>query len=126
MLADDYNSCLGLNAKRVLKRRKHELLKFCMKHRIMFKYSPFSNLYVSFAGITGEPLQAYIFMGPIYYQKLKHMVGYDFLFLFYFLFLNQYTYNSKKYLKNSKCVPQKERKSRGVLLKKCEHKSGVL
>lgn len=27
-----------------------------------------------FSGITGEPLQAYIFMGPVYYQKLKHMV----------------------------------------------------
>ena len=25
-------------------------------------------------GLTGEPLQAYIFMGPVYYQKLKHMV----------------------------------------------------
>lgn len=24
--------------------------------------------------ITGEPLEAYIFMGPVYYQKLKHMV----------------------------------------------------
>ena len=25
-------------------------------------------------GVTGEPLQAYIFTGPVYYQKLKHMV----------------------------------------------------
>ncbi|GFG30397.1 hypothetical protein Cfor_05850 [Coptotermes formosanus] len=27
-----------------------------------------------YSGITGEPLQAYIFSGPVYYQKLKHMV----------------------------------------------------
>lgn len=26
------------------------------------------------SGMTGEPLPAYVFMGPIYYQKLKHMV----------------------------------------------------
>ena len=26
------------------------------------------------SGITGEPLEAYIYMGPVYYQRLKHMV----------------------------------------------------
>ncbi|KAK3707608.1 hypothetical protein QZH41_017867, partial [Actinostola sp. cb2023] len=26
------------------------------------------------SGITGEPLSAYIFFGPVFYQKLKHMV----------------------------------------------------
>ncbi|XP_042432808.1 DNA-directed RNA polymerase III subunit 2-like [Zingiber officinale] len=36
-----------------------------------FSYSGKDFLY---SGITGWPLQAYIFMGPIYYQKLKHMV----------------------------------------------------
>ena len=24
--------------------------------------------------MAGEPLEAYVFMGPVYYQKLKHMV----------------------------------------------------
>jgi len=36
-----------------------------------FNYSGKDMLY---SGITGEPLEAYIFFGPIYYQKLKHMV----------------------------------------------------
>jgi DNA-directed RNA polymerase III subunit RPC2 len=27
-----------------------------------------------YSGVTGEPLECYIFSGPIYYQKLKHMV----------------------------------------------------
>lgn len=26
------------------------------------------------SGITGEPMEAYIFFGPVFYQKLKHMV----------------------------------------------------
>ena len=26
------------------------------------------------SGITGEPLQAFIFFGPVCYQRLKHMV----------------------------------------------------
>ncbi|CAL5422122.1 unnamed protein product [Camellia sinensis] len=36
-----------------------------------FSYSGKDFIY---SGITGLPLQTYIFMGPIYYQKLKHMV----------------------------------------------------
>ncbi|ODQ63146.1 DNA-directed RNA polymerase III [Nadsonia fulvescens var. elongata DSM 6958] len=36
-----------------------------------FSYSGKDMLY---SGVTGECLQAYIFFGPIYYQKLKHMV----------------------------------------------------
>jgi DNA-directed RNA polymerase III subunit RPC2 len=36
-----------------------------------FSYSGKDTLY---SGITGEPLAAYIFMGPVFYQKLKHMV----------------------------------------------------
>ena len=26
-------------------------------------------------GMTGEPLEALVFVGPVYYQRLKHMVG---------------------------------------------------
>jgi DNA-directed RNA polymerase III subunit RPC2 len=26
------------------------------------------------SGVSGEPLAAYVFFGPVYYQRLKHMV----------------------------------------------------
>ncbi|KAL3319027.1 DNA-directed RNA polymerase III subunit RPC2 [Cichlidogyrus casuarinus] len=29
---------------------------------------------VLYSGVTGQPLEAYIYFGPIYYQRLKHMV----------------------------------------------------
>ena len=37
-----------------------------------FSYSGKDLLY---CGITGVPLESYIFSGPVYYQKLKHMVA---------------------------------------------------
>lgn len=27
-----------------------------------------------YSGTLGEPMEAYIYSGPVYYQKLKHMV----------------------------------------------------
>jgi hypothetical protein len=43
-----------------------------------------------YSGILGHPCQAYVFMGPIYYQKLKHMVGILFFMLFlFYLSLNK-------------------------------------
>ena len=43
--------------------------------------SPLSTMHCSYvgkeiitSGTSGEPLLAYIFQGPIFYQKLKHMV----------------------------------------------------
>eukprot|EP00768_Dysnectes_brevis_P005195 gnl/Dysnectes_brevis/3739_a4795_967.p1 GENE.gnl/Dysnectes_brevis/3739_a4795_967~~gnl/Dysnectes_brevis/3739_a4795_967.p1 ORF type:complete len:1136 (-),score=236.33 gnl/Dysnectes_brevis/3739_a4795_967:39-3404(-) len=33
----------------------------------------YSGKDVLYSGITGEPLKAYIYAGPVYYQKLKHM-----------------------------------------------------
>ncbi|KMZ97586.1 DNA-directed RNA polymerase III subunit [Plasmodium vivax North Korean] len=42
---------------------------------ILFKYGfNCSCKELLYSGLTGEPLETYIFMGPIYYQKLKHMV----------------------------------------------------
>ena len=45
----------------------------CMGRQVSKGFSYSGKDYLT-SGITGEPLQAYIFMGPIYYQKLKHMV----------------------------------------------------
>ncbi|CRH03696.1 DNA-directed RNA polymerase III subunit, putative [Plasmodium relictum] len=43
--------------------------------KILFKYGfNCSSKELLYSGLTGEPLETYIFMGPIYYQKLKHMV----------------------------------------------------
>ena len=33
-----------------------------------------NNYYYYYILITGEPLSVYVFFGPVYYQKLKHMV----------------------------------------------------
>ncbi|KAG0468458.1 hypothetical protein HPP92_017786, partial [Vanilla planifolia] len=46
-----------------------DISKTLVKHG--FNYSGKDLLY---SGISGKALEAYIFMGPIYYQKLKHMV----------------------------------------------------
>uniref|UniRef100_M4E8I4 DNA-directed RNA polymerase subunit beta n=1 Tax=Brassica campestris TaxID=3711 RepID=M4E8I4_BRACM len=46
-----------------------EISKTLVKHG--FSYCGKDLLY---SGLSGEPLQTYVFMGPIYYQKLKHMV----------------------------------------------------
>ncbi|KAL0727866.1 hypothetical protein Bca4012_023959 [Brassica carinata] len=46
-----------------------DICKTLVKHG--YSYSGKELLY---SGLSGEPLQAYIFMGPMYYQKLKHMV----------------------------------------------------
>ncbi|KAK1422858.1 hypothetical protein QVD17_18147 [Tagetes erecta] len=46
-----------------------DISKTLVKHG--FSYDGKDFLY---SGITGTPLQTYIFKGPIYYQKLKHMV----------------------------------------------------
>lgn len=46
-----------------------EMGKILVKHG----YSYFGKDYLT-SGLTGEPLQCYVFCGPVYYQRLKHMV----------------------------------------------------
>jgi DNA-directed RNA polymerase III subunit RPC2 len=43
------------------------------KKLVRYGFHPSGKDYLT-SGITGEPLQCYIFTGPVYYQKLKHMV----------------------------------------------------
>merc|ERR1712182_129367 len=47
----------------------HELSSTLVDHGFSYNGKDFLT-----CGLTGEPLEAYIFMGPVYYQKLKHMV----------------------------------------------------
>ena len=47
----------------------HELSATLVDHGFSYNGKDFLT-----CGLTGEPLEAYIFMGPVYYQKLKHMV----------------------------------------------------
>lgn len=58
----EYGTCFGGS-------KLEEMSKVLVDHG--YSYSGKDMLY---SGVTGECLQAYIFMGPIYYQKLKHMV----------------------------------------------------
>lgn len=45
----------------------------CSKELVRHGFSYVAKDYLT-SGITGEPLKAFIFMGPVFYQKLKHMV----------------------------------------------------
>jgi len=40
---------------------------------VEYGYNYYGKDYVT-SGVTGEPLTAYVFFGPVYYQRLKHMV----------------------------------------------------
>jgi len=48
------------------------LRKAGMKHGMSYNKHGWETLY---NGFTGEPMDAQIFMGPTYYQRLKHMVS---------------------------------------------------
>lgn len=58
----EYGTCFGGS-------KLEDMSKILVEHG--YNYSGKDMLY---SGITGECLEAYIFFGPIYYQKLKHMV----------------------------------------------------
>ncbi|ETV80770.1 hypothetical protein H257_06254 [Aphanomyces astaci] len=45
----------------------------CSKELVSHGFNYAGKDYLT-SGVTGEPILCYIFMGPIYYQKLKHMV----------------------------------------------------
>ncbi|XP_070566303.1 DNA-directed RNA polymerase III subunit RPC2-like [Ptychodera flava] len=47
----------------------HDICADLVKHGYNYQGKEFLT-----SGITGEPLSAYIYFGPVYYQKLKHMV----------------------------------------------------
>lgn len=57
-----YGTCFGGS-------KLEDMSKLLVEHG--YNYSGKDMLY---SGVTGECLEAYIFFGPIYYQKLKHMV----------------------------------------------------
>ena len=43
-------------------------------YRYTHSQLPVEAVWITAPTCAGEPLEAYIFMGPVYYQKLKHMV----------------------------------------------------
>ena len=45
----------------------------CSQELVRHGFSYVAKDYLT-SGISGEPLKAYVFMGPVFYQKLKHMV----------------------------------------------------
>eukprot|EP01084_Bolivina_argentea_P278251 475273_1 len=53
---------------------KRDIVSNVCKHLVNLGYSYSGKDYLT-CGITGNPLSSYIFIGPVFYQKLKHMVG---------------------------------------------------
>lgn len=50
------------------------LTKYLGEQLVQAGFNYYGKDYVT-SGITGEPLEAYIYFGPVYYQRLKHMVS---------------------------------------------------